>query len=450
MELIFNRQNDINALNKELKKSSLSFKNRLQSILFDANFVMLVHKSLEYPLVANERCGLWYVPQEDREDTCYFKSTDGHTNVWSFSLRRLNLHLLPIIERAGGVIIVDSTRRGKSMPDALSKTIPIWCAVINSVLFKEADDFWLRTPDVIPEEEHNAILHLIPEFVKQVKEMNLLDVEAYKLKRPLVPKWFFPGCPSQELDESVYSVCCVSSSKKVSVHKATSVRGKDGSMVNFEYIQGSADDHELWVPKSLGSFGANEFWSIADKLVESSTGYLPAWVTDEKLEEDIKCYISKACGSIDIRPVGKTGIKFGKIGRDIEFKELESNTIIVTFHESFKVINVDETSKGKVFQFPIPNNKKGSNMLRTIIPELMARMDLSLPLVILCGTGQDISVGLVLALLCTGFDLDWNKVEKKPEISKVLVKQHLSKLSSLYKVNPSRSTLQSVNNYLFS
>jgi tRNA A64-2'-O-ribosylphosphate transferase len=29
------------------------------------------------------------------------------------------------------MIIVDSTRSGKRLPDALSKTIPIWCAVIN-------------------------------------------------------------------------------------------------------------------------------------------------------------------------------------------------------------------------------------------------------------------------------------------------------------------------------
>jgi hypothetical protein len=29
------------------------------------------------------------------------------------------------------LIIVDSTRRGKRFPDALSKTIPIWCAVLN-------------------------------------------------------------------------------------------------------------------------------------------------------------------------------------------------------------------------------------------------------------------------------------------------------------------------------
>ena len=34
-------------------------------------------------------------------------------------------------------IIVDSTRRGKRMPDALSKTIPIWCAVLNRLLFED-------------------------------------------------------------------------------------------------------------------------------------------------------------------------------------------------------------------------------------------------------------------------------------------------------------------------
>lgn len=31
----------------------------------------------------------------------------------------------------GGCIIVDSTRRGKRFPDSMSKTIPIWCCVLN-------------------------------------------------------------------------------------------------------------------------------------------------------------------------------------------------------------------------------------------------------------------------------------------------------------------------------
>ena len=32
------------------------------------------------------------------------------------------------------MIIVDSTRSGKRLPDALSKTVPIWCAVINRAI----------------------------------------------------------------------------------------------------------------------------------------------------------------------------------------------------------------------------------------------------------------------------------------------------------------------------
>lgn len=35
-------------------------------------------------------------------------------------------------------IIVDSTRKGKRVPDALSKTIPIWCATINNAVRKRA------------------------------------------------------------------------------------------------------------------------------------------------------------------------------------------------------------------------------------------------------------------------------------------------------------------------
>ncbi|KAG0319004.1 hypothetical protein BGZ97_002935, partial [Linnemannia gamsii] len=66
----------------------------------------------------------------------YFKSTDGHTGIWDFNLRRYNPHLISTIIKHGGCIIVDSTRKGKRVPDALSKTIPIWCATINNAVRK--------------------------------------------------------------------------------------------------------------------------------------------------------------------------------------------------------------------------------------------------------------------------------------------------------------------------
>lgn len=85
-----------------LKKSTLSIRNRLQSILTDAIFVESMQVEHGLPLIANERCGSWYVPPERKAASAYFKSTDGHYGQWSFSPRRLNMHLLPLIEARSG------------------------------------------------------------------------------------------------------------------------------------------------------------------------------------------------------------------------------------------------------------------------------------------------------------------------------------------------------------
>lgn len=93
--------------------SAHSISARLRSISDDASYVRDIAKRLRYPVVTNERCGSWYVPPDIKAGSAYFKSTDGHAGQWSFSLRRLNLQLLPLIGEKGGCVIVDSTRRGK-------------------------------------------------------------------------------------------------------------------------------------------------------------------------------------------------------------------------------------------------------------------------------------------------------------------------------------------------
>ncbi|GME45970.1 Initiator tRNA phosphoribosyl transferase [Neofusicoccum parvum] len=80
-----------------LKRSTLSISNRLRSIAEDAEFVCAVADAYERPLVANERCGSWYIPLERKAASAYFKSTDGHTGEWAFSLRRLNIQVLELI-----------------------------------------------------------------------------------------------------------------------------------------------------------------------------------------------------------------------------------------------------------------------------------------------------------------------------------------------------------------
>lgn len=96
--------NNINRLLGDLKRSNLSITNRLRSIQQDADFVETVAAALggTRPLVANERCGSWYIRLEEKGGSAYFKSTDGHTGQWKFSTRRLNLHLLEIIEKCDG------------------------------------------------------------------------------------------------------------------------------------------------------------------------------------------------------------------------------------------------------------------------------------------------------------------------------------------------------------
>jgi tRNA A64-2'-O-ribosylphosphate transferase len=88
----------------ELRRSTLSISNRLRSIISDSEHVCAVADAFGLPLIANERCGRWYVPSERRVDSVYFKSTDGHTGQWAFSSRRLNLHLLGVVARCSGYV----------------------------------------------------------------------------------------------------------------------------------------------------------------------------------------------------------------------------------------------------------------------------------------------------------------------------------------------------------
>lgn len=97
---------NINAIVAQLKRHELSVKNRLQSIVQDAQFVEGCADELDLPLIANERCGSWYIRPERKAGSAYFKSTDGHFVQWSFSLRRLNLQLLDIIRQGNGCVYV--------------------------------------------------------------------------------------------------------------------------------------------------------------------------------------------------------------------------------------------------------------------------------------------------------------------------------------------------------
>lgn len=235
----------------EIRKISRTPSNRLLSIEEDALVVRrVVERWPHLELVANLRCGAWYTPPALTAATSYFKSTDGHTSQWSFSLKRNNLHLLPLISRMGGIIVADSTRRGKRLPDALSKTIPIWCAVINLASSKKYGFQWDRAglhtpPETVSSSEHAQIEAKLPVWADALLAS---DLEVPPLSKPLHPIFVTPASLDDLPDLNnmdFHPVVCLSVSRQtkggMAYAHSSSVPGR-----TFVYMQGAGDDHENW------------------------------------------------------------------------------------------------------------------------------------------------------------------------------------------------------------
>ena len=62
--------------------------NRLQTIAHDANFVKRIStRFLQWPMVANLRCGAWYAPPEAFAANVRFKSTGGAMHVRDLEIK---------------------------------------------------------------------------------------------------------------------------------------------------------------------------------------------------------------------------------------------------------------------------------------------------------------------------------------------------------------------------
>lgn len=457
------------AIIKDLRKEGQSLRARLQSIIYDNRFVSTFDK---YPLIANERCGLWYIQQHQLHDSGYFKSTDGHTNQWKFSLRRLNFHLLPLIGSKGTVVLVDSTRKGKLMPDALLKTVPIWCAVLNYIMFENdhtdvfedlRKDNWLSTPrEMVSESEHHTIVAKIPEFAREVLKLNLITkeklVKRLGTKKPLVPQWVYPGKEKVDERDDRFSICCLTASaKKVSPQEW---------QFDFPYIQGAADDHELWATTDIldrnldhSVFWDEIYYEPAEDLrvIDMATGDLYPWISEEQLIKRINEIhemrdLVKGEHMMNFTRLGNTGLHLGKISDNVPLSVLAEGipdlTLVIVLSQTFTISQLPRKSDITLKIFQLESSKKGSKQLRDIVSGIVSDYTAGQSVVILCDTGTDLCAGVCLCFLSKWFSLDWEPSIVPLHVNKDIIKQHLSKIQDFHKVNPSRNTLQSVNSYL--
>lgn len=377
----------LSQLTNSIRHNTRTLRNRLHSIAHDSAFVSSVSAAYGLPLLPNLRAGDWYIPSPQRTPTCvYFKSTDGHTNEWSFSLRRLNLHLLPFIAAHDGACIVDSTRRGKRFPDALSKTLPIWIAVVNRLLFPGVPGAGTgelhTTPLAVAESERAAIERRIDGWVEEARR-TLAGRELPVLHKPIRPIFVTPLSPLPEAPprfEGFYPLVLITASRVVG-----------GTGVEGEYIQGAGDDHEGWT----GTSGLTPaiFWGEWHARIMAAG------------EDDIDDVVAAAVAAETSADAGGEVVRI----EPTSCVYIAPRTALLP--EEGLVVDCCETQLqgcGNAVHVPIPAGKRGNKALRTLVPPLMPLLRRTLAdggsVTFVCDSGDDVAAAVAVVCLCSFFD----------------------------------------------
>ncbi|KAJ6590029.1 initiator tRNA phosphoribosyl transferase [Mycena vulgaris] len=436
-----------------LRKESLDLFNRLHSISEDVAFVNLVHEAYpDLPILPNLRCGAWYTdPAIATDCPAYFKSTDGHFSNWSFNLRRPNLHLLPLVaaQDGTGIILVDSTRAGKRIPDALSKTVPIWCAVINRAVLqvypgKVGWDTNLYTPPgAVSSQEHSQIEQRLDAWA------NALANSSYalpNLRLPLRPMWItpassgFPVLPAG--DRTFVPIICLSASRQVQ----DGVERRSGG---FAYIQGSGDDHELW---GMG-LTPDMFWNYRAAILDASRSQLQTLVASIVAAQSrahvgrVATPIEKVHGRVLVCAISDLPLDPKDWDQDVAY-------VVVGAGAPAKI---PDASSGLWIE--TWDGKKGQiQFLQDVLPRstsfIHSHLVTGRHICVACDTGADLSVGISLVALQKFFDDSGELItsgDQTENANKHSIRTRLEWIiTSRPEANPSRTTLKRVNEFLLS
>ena len=288
------------------------------------------------------------------------------------------------------------------------------------------------------------------------------------LKKPLQPLWVTPEFSlalQPDINTAYNTVICCTASRRVIGAEAS----ENG------YIQGAGDDSEGW------SHGLTPvvFWKHRDQLLSTMEEEMPALIQ----------HLIRSCsntGNCDVVRLGSTSLYIGTI-RNSSIPELYDGIIVCS--------NVSPSNPGpkpedvwksgtRILHFLCSDGKLGSRALRSHLPLLLPfvrslTIGGKLPKIMLaCSTGEDLSVGVALAVLCLFFDDDcmltlytsrypsaipagcllpslteaWAdifKFETSKAVDKSIIRRRLTYITMAKPdANPSRSTLQSVNAFL--
>jgi tRNA A64-2'-O-ribosylphosphate transferase len=339
-----------------------------------------------------------------------------------------------------------------AMPDALSRTAPIWCAVMNRVLFpEETKDHRLQTPPTcVSQSEHSQIKGRINAFVQEFHGLELdLSLIKSKLNKPLRPIWITRNSllPSEipQFSDCYPIILCTASRNFI---------GAEHSAAG--YTQGAGDDSESW------AYGLTPpiFWQHKTTLLDTTEDDLPTIIT-HLIQQNHSENEHEKGEFVLIGPTSQLCIGPTKGLSNLELRE--DDLVISCSPQADQTLKV--LLKSRYLHLKCRPHKLGSRDLRPQIiqiPAFIAQHETIGTIYVSCETGADLSVGVALALLCLYFESDGICLVRRTtadgapcphaasKISKTFIRQRLSWImTTMPYASPSRTTLQSVNDFLF-
>jgi len=429
---------------KNRKKLAKRARHRLMSIHHDVeSFVRPTLAALpNIPVFANERCGSWYAYHFVQNNaSCYFKSTDGHTGTWNFSLKRLNLNIVRSACEDGGCVILDASA-SKQLPDSFSRTIPIWATVLNRItvryraelgiepMHSEDWDRELYLPDFVPNEEGDQIRRLLDDRVETLHSSNAI-VDPYwlvsTLTKPLRPFWITP----QHLEatttaasffgsEDCFPLICINCSQ----FNPNDVNTDEHE---FVYTPGAADDHESWARHLRPRL----FWDNIDQiLTRADNADATDLAIDSVVQQELHVNETFSVTELDegtklFDNIGNTGIAIGtrRAGRPPDcWKNFDAilNVTDLEYPDMFDKYNSlesDARGSGFYLQMPVKEGKRDRSELERWMAVgtafVFRHAQQKRRILIHCAQGKDRSVAMgmcIVSLFCNlVYPLQWRE-----------------------------------------
>ncbi|KAJ2078457.1 tRNA A64-2'-O-ribosylphosphate transferase [Coemansia sp. RSA 988] len=289
------------------------------------------------------------------------------------------------------------------MPDSLARTIPIWCSVWNMAIQTIAQslngwDCSVHTPNVVSESERLQIEGLIPGFAESLLSSDI-DVKwaAERLLLPLRPIWITRDqlltMPPDFTNVEFTPIICLSASI-AGVNAAHSMP--------FGYVQGAADDHELWAE----GLTPRLFWKHRVMLLADRD------CCDKRVKEliakDIAKNDSDHMDDLGFAFVRDTGLAIGGRSSGHPPECWTQFDAIVNCGAPEYEANTDPSLAARYLYLSIPEGKRGQIALGKSIPQaldfLRAYVQRGANVLVHCSQGMDRSVGIALAALVKYFD----------------------------------------------